>query len=224
MAERDRPDRHSLDVFRDLVSTTRSIRRISSDEIPDDVLDRVLEAATWAPSGGNRQPWRIIVVRDRGTKQAISDIYAQEWAKYVDFNIARLPERTPETEARVRASMTIGGDLASGLADVPALAVFVHDPSMLYVTDAGYGRHPVVGGGSLYPAVQNLLLAARAEGLGGVLTTIVCAREPDMRAILGFPESWGVHALVPLGWPKGRHGPLRRAPLDDMVMRDRWRD
>jgi len=85
MAERDRPDRHSLDVFRDLVSTTRSIRRISSDEIPDDVLDRVLEAATWAPSGGNRQPWRIIVVRDRGTKQAISDIYAQEWAKYVDF-------------------------------------------------------------------------------------------------------------------------------------------
>lgn len=212
------------EIFREILSTTRSIRRISTDEVPDDVLDRVLEASTWAPSGGNRQPWRLILVRDRATKQAISDLYAEEWKKYVDFNIARLPERTPVTEQRVRDAMTIGGDLAAGLADVPVLAVFVHDPSMLYVTDAGWGRHPVVGGASLYPAVQNLLVAARAEGLGGVLTTIVCAREPDMRAILGFPESWGVHALVPLGWPKGRHGPLRRAPLDDMVMRERWRD
>ncbi|MBM3718225.1 MAG: nitroreductase family protein [Actinobacteria bacterium] len=212
------------EVFREILSTTRSIRRIAPDEVPDDVLDRVLEASTWAPSGGNRQPWRLIVVRDRATKQAISDLYAEEWKKYVDFNIARLPERTPATEQRVRDAMTIGGDLASGLADVPVLAVFLHDPSMLYVTDAGWGRHPVVGGASLYPAVQNLLVAARAEGLGGVLTTIVCAREPDMRAILGFPESWGVHALVPLGWPKGRHGPLRRAPLTEMVMRERWRD
>lgn len=212
------------EIFREILSTTRSIRRIAPDEVSDEVLDRVLEAATWAPSGGNRQPWRIIAVRDRATKQAISDLYAEEWAKYVDFNVARLPEHTAEAERRVRDAMTIGGDLASGLADVPVLAVFVHDPSMLYVTDAGHGRHPVVGGASLYPAVQNLLLAARAEGLGGVLTTIVCAREADMRSILGFPASWGVHALVPLGWPKGRHGPLRRAPLDDMVMRDRWRD
>ena len=224
MAQQSRPDPRGTEVFREMLSTTRSIRRISDEDVPDDVLDRVLEAATWAPSGGNRQPWRIIAVRDRATKQAISDLYAEEWAKYVDFNIARLPQRTPENEQRVRDSMTIGGNLASGLANVPVLAVFVHDPSMLYVTDAGLGRHPVVGGASLYPAVQNLLLAARAEGLGGVLTTIVCARESDMRAILGFPASWGVHALVPLGWPKGSHGPLRRAPLSDMVMQDRWRD
>ena len=215
-------DTGHADIFRGILSTTRSIRRIAPDEVSDEVLDRVLEAATWAPSGGNRQPWRIIVVRDRTTKQAISDLYAEEWKKYVDFNIARLPERTPEAEQRTRDAMKIGGDLAGGLADVPVLAVFVHDPSMLYVTDAGWGRHPVVGGASLYPAVQNLLLAARAEGLGGVLTTIVCAREPDMRSILGFPDDWGVHALVPLGWPKGKHGPLRRAPLDDMVMRERW--
>lgn len=210
------------DTLHSLLSTTRSIRRISDAPVPDDVLDRVLQAAVWAPSGGNRQPWRVIVVRDRQVKQALSDLYVEEWATYVDFNLAKVPDQSPETLERVRRQFDTGGALAAGLAEVPVVCVFVHDPSMLYVTDAGLGRHPVVGGASLYPAVQNLLLAARAEGLGGVITTLLCRRETEMREVLSLPNEWAVHAVVPLGYPQGRHGPLRRAPLDEMVHRDRW--
>ena len=82
----------------------------------------------------------------------------------------------------------------------------------------------VVGGASLYPAVQNLLLAARAEGLGGVLTTLISPVEPQVRELLNIPEQWGAYAMVPLGYPKGSHGPLRRAPLSHMVKYDRWTD
>jgi nitroreductase len=205
-----------------LLSTTRSIRRIDDRPVPDDVLERVLQAAVWAPSGGNRQPWRVVVVRDRALKQSLADLYVDEWADYVDYNLAKVPDQSPETLERVRRQFDTGGALAAGLAEVPVVCVFVHDPSMLYVTDSGLGRHPVVGGASLYPAVQNLLLAARAEGLGGVITTLLCRREREIREVLSLPEPWAVHAVVPLGWPKGRHGPLRRAPLSDMVSWDRW--
>lgn len=210
------------ETFYSLLSTTRSIRRISDSPVPDDVLERVLQAAVWAPSGGNRQPWRVIVVHDTAIKQALSDLYVDEWATYVEFNLAKVPDQSPETLERVRRQFDIGGALAAGLADVPVVCVFVHDPSMLYVTDADLGRHPVVGGASLYPAVQNLLLAARAEGLGGVITTLLCRREPEVRTLLSLPAEWAVHAVVPLGYPKGRHGPLRRAPLTEMVHHDRW--
>lgn len=204
------------------MSTTRSIRRISDTPIPDDVLQRVLQAAIWAPSGGNRQPWRIIAVRDRDTKQKLSDIYVEEWAKYVDFNMKKVEGASTEIIEAVRKGLAVGTRLAETLADVPVVAMFVHDPSALYVTDEGLGRSPVVGGASLYPAVQNLLLAARAEGLGGVLTTLIASREPDVRQVLGFPEKWGVYAMVPLGYPRGNHGPLTRAPLSEMVKFDRW--
>ena len=205
-----------------LMSTTRSIRRISDAPIPDDVLQRVLQAAIWAPSGGNRQPWRIIAVRDRDTKQKLSDIYVEEWAKYVDFNMKKVEGASSEIVEALRKGLAVGTRLAETLADVPVVAMFVHDPSALYVTDEGYGRSPVVGGASLYPAVQNLLLAARAEGLGGVLTTLISSREPDVRQVLGFPDTWGVYAMVPLGYPRGQHGPLTRAPFSEMIKFDRW--
>jgi nitroreductase len=210
------------DDFYSLLSTTRSIRRLQNTPVDLQMLDRVCRAALWAPSGGNRQPWRIIVVTDTDLKQKISALYADEWSKYVDFNIARLGDQPDDVLAKARQQFGTGTALAENLAEVPVVAFFVHDPSALYVTDAGLGRHPVVGGASLYPAVQNFLLAARAEGLGGVLTTLVCSREVELRSLLGFPEGWGVHAMVPLGHPKGNHGPLKRAPLSDMVHHNTW--
>ncbi len=204
------------------MSTTRSIRRLRDTPIPDDVLHRVLQAAIWAPSGGNRQPWRIIAVRDRELKQKLSDIYVEEWAKYIDFNMKKVEGASADIIEAVQKGLSTGTKLAETLADVPVVAMFVHDPKALYVTDEGLGRAPVVGGASLYPAVQNLLLAARAEGLGGVLTTLIASRESDVRDVLGFPNDWGVYAMVPLGYPRGNHGPLTRAPFDQMVKFDRW--
>lgn len=210
------------DDFYSLLSTTRSIRRIKTTPVDKEALDRVCQAALWAPSGGNRQPWRLILVTDTELKKSISALYADEWSKYVDYNIAKLGDQPEEVIAKVRLQFGTGTALAENLADVPVVAFFVHDPGALYVTDAGLGRHPVVGGASLYPAVQNFLLAARAEGLGGVLTTLVCSRESELRSLLRFPEGWGVHAMVPLGHPKGRHGPLQRAPLSEMVHHNTW--
>lgn len=210
------------DDFYSLLSTTRSIRRIRNTPVDSHILDRICQAAIWAPSGGNRQPWRMIAVTDTAIKQELSRIYVSEWEKYVEYNMAKLGDQPSDVIERVRSQFSTGTSLAENLADVPIVMMFVHDPTALYVTDTGFGRHPVVGGASLYPAVQNLLLAARAEGLGGVLTTLICSRESELRELLKFPEGWGVHAMVPLGYPVGQHGPLQRAPLNTMMHMNTW--
>ncbi|MEY3656645.1 MAG: hypothetical protein RL114_1003 [Actinomycetota bacterium] len=214
----------SADDLYALLSTTRSIRRISDAPVTEEVLRRIMQAAVWAPSGGNRQPWRIIAVRDRNIKEKIGRLYAAEWEQYVEYNVSKFEGQPPAVVAQVREAYSGGTRLAETLADVPVLAMFIHDPSALYVTDANLGRHPVVGGASLYPAVQNFLLAARAEGLGGVLTTLVCNRETELRDILKFPTGWGVHAMVPLGHPKGNHGPITRSSVDEMTSIDQWKN
>ena len=208
--------------FHDVISTTRSIRRIKSDPVPADVLDRVLQAAVWAPSGGNRQPWRMIVVQDTEIKKKLGAIYSKEWAVYVDFNMQNAKNAPQEVKERLAAGLAVGTALADNLHEVPVVVMFVHDSRLIYVTDDNLGRTSVVGGASLYPAVQNLLTAARAEGLGGVLTTLIARSEPEVRELLGLPAEWGVHAMVPLGYPRGKHGPLTRLPLDQMVHHDRW--
>jgi nitroreductase len=210
--------------FYDVISTTRSIRRIKPDPVPADVLDRVLQAAVWAPSGGNRQPWRMIVVQDTETKRKLGGIYAREWATYVDFNMANVKNAPQHVQDRVAAGLAVGTALAENLHEVPVVVMFVHDSRLIYVTDDNLNRTSVVGGASLYPAVQNLLTAARAEGLGGVLTTLISRSEPEVKELLGMHDEWGVHAMVPLGYPRGKHGPLTRLPLDQMVHHDRWRD
>lgn len=212
---------HANDLYA-FLSTTRSIRRISDKPVDPATLERILQAAVWAPSGGNRQPWRMIAVQDRDTKQKLSEIYSAEWATYVDFNMKKVEGMPEEVVQQVAAGLAVGTAMAANLANIPVVVLFVHDPSALYVTDANLGRTPVVGGASLYPAVQNLLLAARAEGLGGVLTTLLSASEPAVRELIGFPADWGLYAMVPLGHPQGNHGPLRRAPLSEMVKYDRW--
>lgn len=206
----------------EVLSTTRSIRKFTTQDIDDATLHRVLQAAIWAPSGGNRQPWRIIAVKDPQIKKQLGDIYSPEWDKYVDMNMQKLSKASDAVKEAAQKGFGTGTQLARNLADVPVVCIFVHNPTDVFTTDAHLGRTPVVGGASLYPAVQNLLLAARAEGLGGVLTTLIAAREPEVRAVLNIPEPWGVHAMVPLGYPQGKHGPLRRAPLSEMVKFDTW--
>jgi nitroreductase len=207
-----------------VLSTTRSIRRISDKPVDDATLERIMQAAVWAPSGGNRQPWRIIAVRDRELKQQLGSLYAAQWALYVDMNMKRVEGQPQEIIDQVSKGLAVGTQLAESLADVPVVTLFVFDSREVFVTDGNLGRVSVVGGASLYPAVQNLLLAARAEGLGGVLTTLISSVEPQVRELLDIPAQWGVYAMVPLGYPKGNHGPLRRAPLSNMVKYDRWTD
>jgi nitroreductase len=205
------------------MSSCRAVRRLRTDPIPDDVLTRLLQAAVWAPTGGNVQPWRVILVRDASAKQALGALYEKAWSQYsgqVRAGLASLPD---ERRAPHERTLAAGDYLAAHFAATPVIAVFCFDPKQMAITDAGLARPSVVGGGSVYPAVQNFLLAARAEGLGCVLTTLLCQHEAAVKALLAIPDGWGTSAAIPLGYPlrKG-HGPLSRRPIDKLAYADRW--
>jgi nitroreductase len=205
------------------MQTTRAVRKLRSDPIPDDVLRRVLRAATWAPSGGNRQPWRIVVVRDLEIKRSLQRMYLERWTGYAANSRAALTALPEAARTRAEKSLAAGDYLAEHWHEAPAILVFCFDPRGVFTTDDKLGRPPVVGGASLYPAVQNVLLACRAEGLGCVLTTLLCALEPQVRTLINLPEPWATSGFVPIGYPVGSgHGPLSRRPVEEMVFVDRW--
>lgn len=200
------------------MSSLRAVRKLKPDAIPEAVLERVLEAATWAPTGANRQPWRIVLVRSAASKLVLGDLYAGEWNKFAGYYAQQLGGLPAEEQAREQRTLDAGNYLAAHFHEAPVIAVFCFDPKMLAVTDAKLDRLSVVGGGSIYPAVQNLLLAARAEGLGCVLTTLLCIVEAQVNELLAIPEGWGTAAVVPLGYPVGGgHGPIRRRPTTELV-------
>ena len=199
------------------MSTTRSIRRFKPDPIPDDLLRSVLEAATWAPSGSNTQNWRLFVVRDPEKRRQIGEIYRKGFFQF--YPAERLASETDPSRQRM---MTGAVYLAETLGtEPPVLVLFCQNRP-----DPGSGspssRNPWTRGSSIYLAVQNLLLAARASGLGGCLTTVHLLFEAESKAVLGIPEDVDTFALVPLGYPRDRFGPLRRKPVEDVTYLDTW--
>lgn len=205
----------------DAMSTLRAVRKLKPDPIPPEVLDRVLTAATWAPTGGNHQAWRIIAVQDSAKKQAMADLYKPHWVNYVPAYEAALANAPADVAEKSKRTLNAGTYLAENLQNVPVICVFCFTMHGITVTDQALERQSVVGGGSIYPAVQNLLLAARNENLGCVLTTLLCVEEPAVKALLGLPEDWYTAAAVPLGYPVGGgHGPITRKPIDKMVFKD----
>jgi nitroreductase len=216
----DTPPR--IDLY-EALSSCRAVRRQRPDPVPDAVLRRVLEAATWAPSGGNAQPWRAVLVRDPARRVALRDLYLPLWLAYRKTYLAASGDLAGEEAARRDRMLAAADHLAHHLDVSPVIAVFCFDPRRLAITDGDLGRPSVVGGASVYPAVQNLLLACRAEGLGCVLTTLLCQAEPEVRQLLEIPAPWATCAFVPIGWPAGRgHGPLRRRPVARMGFVDRF--
>jgi nitroreductase len=209
-----------VDLY-DAMRTQRAIRRLKPDPIPEDALRRIFTAATWAPSGGNHQPWRIVAVRDAAKKQTLEDLFRPHWEAYARGYRARMETMDPATRRKSEGAIAAGDYLATHLHAAPVIAVFCFRPSSLTITDRDLPRPSVVGGGSIYPAVQNLLLACRREGVGCVLTTLLCTEEPSVRALLEIPERWYTAAFVPMGYPVGRgYGPVARRPVEQMVFTD----
>jgi len=203
--------------------TLRAVRRLRPDPIPNDVLRRVLEAATWAPTGGNRQAWRVVVVKDAPRKQRLGELYKRIALPFMQSYTERLASLPEGERAKTEKMLHAGVYLAEHFGQAPVVCIFCFHPDGLAVTDTDLPRVSVVGGGSIYPAVQNLLLACRAEGLGCVLTTLLCKAEPEVKEILGIPQPWGTAAAVPIGYPQLRgHGPISRQPVEEMAYIDSW--
>ena len=200
--------------FREVIETTGTCRFFRPDPIPDDVLRRVLDAARWAPTGGNRQGVRLVVVRDAAKRTALRDLYLPLWEQYVGRATARPGAPRPRL-------LENADHMARHLHEVPALIVVCAQLADLLATDRHLDRLTIVGGASVYPSVQNLLLAARSEGLGTALTTLLCAVEPQVKALLAIPEGIATAAMVPLGYPaKSFPKKLARRPLEDIVFGD----
>lgn len=198
------------------IATTRAIRRLAPDPIPDDDLAAILWHATRAPSGTNRQPTRFLVLRDGArapeAKAVLARGFRDGWsAKSSSAGYEQGSALEPDSrKGRQRAAMQY---LVDHFEEVPvvvlACLVRYRDPNPYE-------------GSSVYPACQNLLLAARALGYGGVLTSWHRPVETDLRELLAIPEGVAIHATIPLGRPLGNHGPVRRLPLVDVVFDDGW--
>ncbi|TMA28679.1 MAG: nitroreductase family protein [Deltaproteobacteria bacterium] len=203
--------------------TLRAVRRLRPDPVPATVLQRVLEAASWAPTGGNVQPWRAIAVRERALVARLGELYAARWRAYSVQHMAQLEGAPEALRAKTERMLDAGNYLADHFADTPVVLVFCFNPKIMAITDIEQKRVSVGGGASIYPAVENALLACRAEGLGCVLTTLLCEVEPEVRELLAIPEPWATAAAVPIGYPLRRgHGPISRRPVAKLAFNDRW--
>jgi nitroreductase len=201
------------DLF-ETMHTTRAMRRLKPDPVPDALIRKILEAGVCAPNGGNTQRWRFMVIKDRSIKQQVQVFYRRAFDEVVGpryLKSAPPPGVTREAYDRQHAA-------------VEYLTDHFHEAPVWIVAclDEGTATPTRSSGASIYPAVQNMLLAARALGLGTTLTTRHLLHEKDAEAALGLPPGVHSYAILPIGYPMGRFGPVGRGPLADIVYEERW--
>ena len=201
------------DLF-EIMQTTRAMRRLKPDPVPDELIRKILEAGICAPNGGNTQRWRFLVVKDPEIKRRVQPHYKRALDEVIGPRYrtsAPPPGVTKEQYMRQHAA-------------VEYLTDHFHEAPVWIVAclEEGTATPTRMSGASIYPAVQNMLLAARALGLGATLTTRHLLYEKETEAALGLPPGVHSYAILPIGYPMGRFGPVGRAPLADIVYRDRW--
>ncbi|MDQ3107286.1 MAG: nitroreductase family protein [Actinomycetota bacterium] len=193
-----------MDVF-EAIRTTRAMRRLDADKpVSDDDLWTIIEAATKAPSGGNGQPMRWIVVKDADKRAKLGEIYKKSWAPVAEMYRAR----TPAEDTTTTRVLNSADHLGEHMGEAPVILV-----------PCAKGGDPA----SIYPGVQNLFLAARALGLGTTLTTVHKLNEQEVRDVLGIPEDVSTFALIPVGYPTGNWGEAQRRPVQDVTYWDGWK-
>jgi nitroreductase len=203
--------------------TIGSCRRYRPDDVPDAVVARAVESARFAPQGGNRQPTRLVVVRDRAKKERLRDLYLVPWTKYYEAASSG-GQALGEYDSAQRAA-DAANEFAHSLAEVPLLIVVCARIDALHVTDEGLGHPSVVGGASIYPFVQNLCIALRTEGVATTVTTLLCELEPQVRDLLEIPDEYLTACHLAAGYPE-RPFPtkLRRMPVEQTTFVDRFGD
>ncbi len=196
----------------EVMRTASAVRRYRPDPVGDDVLLTCLRAASWAPSGGNQQPWRFVVVRSPEVRDVITAGAHATWEKMTDFYGLSVPAES-DASPKARVTRAMYEHMQTG-GDAPVCVLFCVQPQP--------GATELQQGGSIFPAVQNFLLAARAQGLGAAVTLWHGSCEDRLRALIGIPDDWRIATLLTAGWPRGRHRNVRRKPTSEVVATDRW--
>ncbi len=204
--------------LQDAIHSTNTCRYYRSDPVPDAVLERAISGARFAPNGGNRQPVRFIAVRDPAVKETLRDLYLPYWNAYMkaagggEIRVGILPKSARDAD-----------HFANHLHEIPVLMMICARLEDVHPTDHELGRLSVVGGASIYPAVQNFLLGCREQGLGTALTTLLCHEEPKIKELLAIPEDISVVATIAVGYPeKPFPKKLSRRPVAEIAFVDRY--
>lgn len=224
----------------EVMATMRAMRRLKPDPVPREVLLDVVRAATWAPSGSDAQHYQFVVVTDRNVMAELAVLWRDVVDTYRKLQGTVVPGMNDERHVRMADALAYQAD---HFHETPALIAACYRKSRPDLGDlkgnvsmarslgptklrklatGGLAASGLGEASSIYPAVQNLLLAARAHGLGATLTIWHLFREHDFREVLEVPKDYGIYALVPIGYPMGRFGPVRRRPPVDVVHWDRW--
>jgi nitroreductase len=238
-----KPD--SREQLFDILYTTRAMRRFKPDPIPESVLLQLVDAALQGPSGSNAQNWTFVIVRDRAQKERVAAAWKPTWDFYLE-TFAKAPARPGEDVSKRDKMVAIGTQMVTHMADVPAivcvgvkrdeaLAQVLASPKTLAAAVRHFGvggalrlitsgtrTSAIADGSTAYPAVQNLLLAARALGLGAVLTTPHFFVPGTFEQALGIPKTVTLAAIIPVGYPVGNFGPVKRPPPEAVVSWDRY--
>jgi nitroreductase len=226
-----------------VMASMRAMRRLRPDPVPRELLETIVRAATWAPSGSDSQHYAFVVVTDRDAMAHLAELWRDVVDTYHTLMGTLVPDLADERHARMGEALRYQ---AEHFHETPALIAACYQRSRLTkdlardlkgnldvmrklgarralrLSAAGRLGANLTEASSIYPAVQNLLLAARAHGLGATLTVWHLFREADFRAALGVPKEYGIYALVPVGYPMGRFGPVRRRPTNEVIHWDRW--
>ena len=199
------------DMF-EVIHTMRAMRRLKPDPVPDDLIRQILLAGQAAPSGGNTQRWRFLVLKDPARKKAVQVYYKRAFDETVGPRYDNSPPPPGQSEERYRRTKAANQYLTDHYHEAPVWIVAC-------LESANANRS---SGSSIYPAVQNMLLAARALGLGSTLTTRHITHEKEVDAAMGIPAGYHSYAILPIGYPMGRFGPVGRGPLSEVVYLDGW--
>ena len=214
------------------IYSARSLRRLKPDPVPEALITKILDVGIRAPSGGNAQNWAFIVVRDAEQRQKLGAIYrkASDIAEAVYAARGRPAHLTERQFARLMAT---GPHLWQHMGEAPVLLLpcgrrpalpprdaLPSDIAARWEDEVAYAER--IRGASIYPAVQNIILACRALGLGTVITTNHIRCEDEVKALLGLPPDVSTYALMPIGYPQGKFGPLARKPVSEVAYADRW--
>jgi nitroreductase len=203
----------------EIMYSTRAMRRLKPDPIPEETLKKIVDAGIRAASGGNMQDWAFVLVRDPELKRFIRDYYWNTWQQMRAQRMISMDNLPPPQQRMLNAA----ADLAAHLDESPVILLACAAKEYAPMAKMNNPRaSTIVMHGSIFPAVQNILLACRALGVGATLTTIHCFFEDALKQKLGIPDTMEVAALIPMGYPKGKFGPVIRRPVEEVIHWDRW--